>query len=263
MLPTGFSVFASSRPIASARSCGPASRRHPRRARPARRPTTSAGDRSEPHARPGPDEGSAQPPPAVAGGRPAVRVDLDDADGAVEALHALQAPQSVHDAVGLAGQVGDRLGGQHLAGARQRAQPRRAVERAAAEAVVDGDRLAGVEADPDAARQRGGGQPPLELDREAQRLARGVEDQQRLVAAQLLEVTLVGGTGLRGDGGEAPRQSGGGLVAVLAGVARVAADVGEQERAQRRRGLRRGRVPRPCRPPGRRGRRRSARTRVE
>ena len=73
--------------------------------------------------------------------------------------------------------------------------------------------------------------PALEREREAKRRPRRVEDDQRLVAAQLLQRAPVLRRQLRDDAGERLSQRGARLVAVLARVRGVAADVGEQERA--------------------------------
>ncbi len=124
---------------------------------------------------------------------------------------------------------------QHLAGRRDRAQAGRQVERAAAEAVTDRYRLAGVEADADPQRQRVVRLHPLDeallkRDRCADRLARRSEHDQRLVASQLDQPSAQL-LDRQPDGvGERARQSGGRLIASLLCVARVAAHIGNQER---------------------------------
>lgn len=74
----------------------------------------------------------------------------------------------------------------------------------------------------------------LELDRGAQRIAGGGKHAERLVSAELDELAAVSGDPASGELGEATREPGRLLIAVLVRVARVAADVGDQERTQRR-----------------------------
>ncbi len=81
------------------------------------------------------------------------RMDLDDSDRLLEPLEPLDPPEAERDTLRRPGELADRVGRQHLAGPRERAQPRGAVERAAAEAAFDRDRLAGVEPDPDRPRR--------------------------------------------------------------------------------------------------------------
>ena len=116
--------------------------------------------------------------------------------------------------------------------ARPRAQSRRKVEGSPAVAVADRDRLAGIEPDPDAARQLGLDEPSLQVDRRAKGLASGHEDDERLVAPELEEETVARRHDLGDELAESGRQGSAGFIAVLARVRRIAADVGDQERPQ-------------------------------
>ena len=117
-----------------------------------------------------------------------------------------------------------------LAGPRERAQPCGEIQRTASVAVTDPYRLAGVHADADPSRQLGGRELGLQLQGRPQGLARGREDDQRLVAAQLDQLPPSRHDHGRGDLGEPCGQRGRRLVALLAGEGRVAADVGNQHR---------------------------------
>ncbi len=124
----------------------------------------------------------------------------------------------------------DGFGGDDLARARLGAQPRGEVERAAPVAVSDRDRFAGVEPDAHPTREVGRSEPVLELDGRAQRLSGGHEHDERLVATKLEQESFAGGDHLLDQLGEAGDEIAGGLVTVLGGVLRVAADIGDQER---------------------------------
>ena len=100
--------------------------------------------------------------------------------------------------------------------ARPGAQSGREVEGSPAVAVADRDRLAGIEPDPDAARQLGLDEPSLQVDRRAQGLAGGDEDDERLVAPELEQETVAGRHDLGHELAEPGRQGGAGLVTVLA-----------------------------------------------
>ncbi len=105
-------------------------------------------------------------------------------------LEADRSPVDVGDALDLPREVRDRRAREDLGRCGDAAETRREVERAAAVAVVDGDGLPGVEPDPDRERERRirnrlVDEPPLELDRRADRLSSGVEDGEGLVAAEL------------------------------------------------------------------------------
>ena len=116
---------------------------------------------------------------ATVGGR-----DLDDLDRLLDALQPLDPALQVGDALDLAGQVNERLAGQHLAAARRRAEARRHVQRAAAVVVADLDGLTGVEADADAQREPVVGDGGLDPQRRAQRAARRLEHADHLVAVR-------------------------------------------------------------------------------
>ncbi len=100
------------------------------------------------------------------------------------------APVDVRDALDLPREMRDRRAREDLRRAGDPAEPRRQVERAAAITTLDGHRLPRVQPDPDREGQRRirdglVDEPPLELDRRADRLPRRVEDRERLVAAEL------------------------------------------------------------------------------
>ena len=130
-------------------------------------------------------DGAPRAPAQLPPGSRRLGVDLDGADRPREALGALQAPQPVAYAVEVARQMHDAVAGQHLAGLRDRAQPRRAVECAAVEVVGLPDGLAGVDPDTDRAGEVLLGDPPLQIERIPQRSARGREHDHRLVAPVL------------------------------------------------------------------------------
>ena len=172
-------------------------------------------------------------------------MDLHDSDRLLEALEPLDPAESVRDTLRRPGELADGVRGEHLAGPRERAEARGTVERAAAETAFDRGRLSRVEADPDRPRKLLLLNDPLELEPEAQCPPRRIEYDEGLVAAQLLQRAAVLGCKPLDDRRELLRQRSCGLIALLARVRRVAADVGEQERTDARRsgasGLRRGR----------------------
>ncbi len=134
-----------------------------------------------------------------------------------------------------AGESARRLGQEHLAPVGTSAEPGGDVERRSAEgAVGKRDGLTGVDSDPDRERKVGLGQrllleQRLEVDRGADRLPRGREHRQRLVAAQLDQLAAVCLHLLGDEVGELARQLGGRLVPVLVGEPRVPPDVGDEE----------------------------------
>src|SRR5439155_20712119 len=114
------------------------------------------------------------------------------------------------------------------------------VQRAAAIAPRRRDRLAGVEPDPDPewkCRLTLGplARATLQLHGSANRRARGSEDAQGLVAAEFNDLAALGPYRLAGDRGEPARKRRGCLVAALVAVARVPAQIGDQESADARR----------------------------
>jgi hypothetical protein len=115
--------------------------------------------------------------------------------------------------------VRDALAHPHLAGARLRAEARSQVERAAAIAAVDGHRLAGIEPDADAERQRRierslVGERQLELHGRAQRVPGRLEDSKRLVAAELDHLAAMRFDSLARNFRERRRETGCGFVPV-------------------------------------------------
>ena len=163
--------------------------------------------------------------------------DLDHLHRVLQALESLGPALLEADALDPAGERDDGLAREDLPWRGARAEPRREVQGAAAVAAFDGNGLAGVEPDPDPERKRrlavsALAEEPLQVDRRAQGLPRRREDAERLVAAELEELSSV-----RLDPASCERREGrgelrGGLVAVLLRETRVAADVGDQERAQ-------------------------------
>ena len=123
---------------------------------------------------------------------------------------------------------------EHLARRCDRAETRRKVERAAAiPAARQRHRLAGVQPDADPERQLDA-TATLHLDRCAQSLPRGSEDDQRLVPAELDQIAVVLGDNTADDVRERRGELSRSFVAVLLREARVTADVGDQERTDDR-----------------------------
>ena len=120
-----------------------------------------------------------------------VRDDLVDLDPLRDSLEPLGLAGPVLQAVDLAGEMRDTFAREHLARRCDRAQTRRKVERAAAiPAARQRHRLAGVQPDADPERQLDA-TATLHLDRCAQSLPSGGEDDQRLVPAQLDQIAVV------------------------------------------------------------------------
>ncbi len=135
------------------------------------------------------------------------RGDPHRVDGPIDALQLLRRQRLERQARHRTRQVDEVGAGDDLAGGRRGAQPGGHVERGPAVAVADRDGLARVEPDAHRERQLGSrprlvGQRVLELDRAAQGLARGVEDGEDLVAAELDELAVPGLDGLLRDLGE-------------------------------------------------------------
>jgi hypothetical protein len=106
-----------------------------------------------------------------------LRRDPNDRHRLGESLQLERSAILVADAVHPPGEVRDLTRGEHLAGTRLAAQPRREVQRAAPVAGLDGHGLPGVEADPDRQEHVGVGdrlgyEALLEVERGADRLAR-------------------------------------------------------------------------------------------
>ena len=111
-------------------------------------------------------------------------------DRLVEPLQLCLATLGEPDAVDPKGEVDDLPAREHLAGARERAEPCRDVQRAAPVAALDRHRLAGVQPDPDGERKGWIGdrlldEPLLQSHGPTDRRARRTEDDQRLVTAEL------------------------------------------------------------------------------
>jgi hypothetical protein len=131
-------------------------------------------------------------------------------------------------------EVRDALAHPDLSGARLCAKAGGQVERAAAVAAVDGDRLAGVQADAHSKRQRRidpglVGECQLELYRRAQRFPRRLEGGERLVAAELDHAAAMSFDAFARELRESRGEEGCGFVSVLLRKARVAADVRDQK----------------------------------
>ena len=196
------------------------------------------------------DEGGARPRVGVGGfaanGRSCwhrIAVGRDDADDGHrigEVLEAHRSPRSSYRTPSTRPrEVGDLPRGEDLAGPRLPAQPRRQVQRTAPVPVVDA-------APPRRRRARcptGGelglgerllAEPPLEVGRRADRLARRGEHAECLVPAELEEYAAARSIDLAGDVGEPRRELPRRLVAVRLREERVPADVGDQERADLR-----------------------------
>ncbi len=163
-----------------------------------------------------------------------------DADGVRDALDAHSAAILVSEAVHLAGHQDDAVARQHLARARQRAEPGREVQSAAAEAVLCLHRFSRLEPDPHPHRQRGVlpdrvGEALLQGDRRAKSLAGRVEHAKRFVTSQLYRPAAAGADDLSRQLGEAGRQPRSLLVSSFARERRVPADVRDQKGANSRR----------------------------
>jgi len=164
--------------------------------------------------------------------RPIRGHDAQDADLIGIALEPQVAGVDVGDAIDLRREVDHGFGRQRLPRSGLGTQPGGQVQRRAAIAVPNGDGLAGVQADADAARQVLLDQARLQLHRRAERVAGGHEDDQGLVASQLEEEAAPRRDHGRDDLGETCCQRGPGLVTVLAGVGGIPANVGDQKRPQ-------------------------------
>ena len=152
-----------------------------------------------------------------------------------EALEADRSAVDVGDALDLPREVRDRRAGEDLGRRGDPAESSGEVEGPAPVPVVDGHRLARVQADPHRERQRRirhglVDEAPLQLDRRPDRLSSGVEHRHDLVAAELQTGPAACLEDRPRHGRELAGQLGGGLVAVLLREDRVPADVGDQER---------------------------------
>ena len=160
-------------------------------------------------------------------------MDLDGDHRPLEALEPLGAADAIRDTLGRSGEVNDPLAREDLTRPCARAEPGSRVERCAAVSAADRDGLAGIEADADPARESFL-HTRLQLDRGLQRVTRGFEHDERLVAAQLEQPAVARRDDLLHDARELGGQLGRRLVAVFLRVAGVAAHVGDQERAELR-----------------------------
>ena len=156
-------------------------------------------------------------------------------DRLTKAFHALLATLRESDTVDPSGEVDDLSAGEHLARARERAEPCGDVQGTAPVAALDGHRLAGVQADPDGQRQRwiGDGffyEPLLQGHGAADRPARRTENDQGLVTAELDHTPPVVLDHRPRHLGEASRQVCGLFVPVVLREPRPAANIGDQER---------------------------------
>ncbi|HKD31993.1 MAG TPA: hypothetical protein VKB73_00850 [Gaiellaceae bacterium] len=129
----------------------------------------------------------------------------------------------------------DAFAREHLARARQGAEPRREIQCSAAVPALDADRLADVEADPDSERRGGivdglALEARLKVDRRPKCAPRRLEDRQGLVSAQLEELASDCSDLLANNPCELPREPRGRDITMLVGEARVATDIRDQER---------------------------------
>ena len=161
---------------------------------------------------------------------PVGRENLDRRDRLREPFHALEPPLAVADALHRTCQLEDGFARQDLAGPRERAEAGGEVERPAPISVGHRHGFARIEPDTDAARQLRLGDALLDPDRRAQRLPRGIEDDEGLVAAQFDQPAFAFLDHLLDDVREGRSELGRGLVSMLGRVARVAAYVRDQER---------------------------------
>ncbi len=177
-----------------------------------------------------------RPPEAhVVGGVVRLRAQPDHVHRVRETFQGDGSSIHVGDALDLPREMRHRRAREDLRGGGDPAQPRGEVQRAAAVATLDGHGLARVEPDPDRQwkrRIRDGlvHEPPLELDRRADRLPGRIEDRQCLVAAELDDRPAAALDRFTRDRRELSRERRGGLVAVLLREDRVPANIGDQER---------------------------------
>ena len=158
--------------------------------------------------------------------------------GLRDSLHLHPSPIQIGHPVDGAGKVRRCLTDQHLARLRYSAQPGRQVERAAAEPGLDRDRLTNVDSHADQQWQRRvrpdlAREPLLELNRCTDRRTWRSEHAQRLITAQLDQLTAPLSHDLADEPGKAPRQSGRSLVAVLLRKRGIAANIRDQKHADR------------------------------
>ena len=158
---------------------------------------------------------------------------MDGPDRLVHPLQPVGPRVRVADPVDLRGKVDDGFGRERLARPGLTAQPGGEIERGAAIAALDRDRLARVEPDANTAIQLGL-EPDLELERRPQGASSQDEDGQGLVTAQLEQEPVVGRDDLADDRREPSGQVGRGIRAALGGVGRVAADIRDEERPELR-----------------------------
>src|SRR5438105_2418214 len=160
---------------------------------------------------------------------------IDDAYRLLEPLQPLNAPEAEPDSLGRARKLPHRVRRENLTGARESAEPRSAVQCPTAVAALYRHRLASVETAPDRTRHPPPGDLLLERDGEAERLPRRATDDDRLVAPHLLQNPAVLWSEGRDDRREVASQLRTRLVTMLTRARGVPPDVGENERAHRRR----------------------------
>ena len=156
--------------------------------------------------------------------------------GICESLQADVTPVVVADPVDRPGEVHHALAPEDLARRGDRTEAGRGVQRPAPEAVSDRHGLPRVQPDPHRERQRRRlrgllEEPILKVDGRPDRLTRGTEDRQGLVSSELDHRPVAGLDVLADDGGEPGGEHRGRLVPPLLGEHGVAADVGDEERA--------------------------------
>jgi hypothetical protein len=132
----------------------------------------------------------------------------------------------------------DALTGEDLAGGRLAAQPRREVQGSASVTLLHRNRFARIQPDPH--RKRTIWTPPrffqearLKIDGRTDRLTRGAEDREGLVAPNLDHGSTPGFYVLASDLLEPLRELGGGFIASLLGEEGVSADIGDHEGTDR------------------------------
>jgi hypothetical protein len=151
----------------------------------------------------------------------------------------------VRDPFQPARKMDDAVGRDHFARAGESAKARRHIERRSAEAAVDGDGLARVDADPDVQGYDGIGstlflEAHLKFDGRSKGLSGRCEDGERLIAAHFDDRAAAGRDSLASDRSESRDQPRGSFVASLLREPRIAADVSDQEGADLGLGARNG-----------------------
>ena len=182
------------------------------------------------------EPGPARPRIRLVGRQIRIEIQLQHVERLVEALEGHLTAVDVGDLVGSPSEMYDAVGHEHLTALRDRTQPRGEVEGASAVAARDRNRLAGIDSNANAKRQRGIGAhllpaTALQVNRGTKRRPRRPEYAQRLVAAKLHHLATMALDLLAHHLGESRSEASSSLVAVSLRESCVSAHIGDQERA--------------------------------